>query len=90
MDDKILVNLIHPTDATQILSVKVPRGSTTTWLVAQMIDAGFIPPPGQSGQYKLMDTRSSLQMNDGQTLGAAGVVDGGNIRVMHSTSGAAS
>ncbi len=72
MEDKILVNLIHPTDSTQILSVNVPRGSTTAWLVTQMINAGFIPPPGQSGQYKLMDTRSSLQMNDGQTLGSAG------------------
>jgi len=85
---KIRINLLHPTNPSEILTVSVPQEATASWLVQEMIKAGFIPRANAVGQYKLQDTRSEIQLNDNQTLGAAQIQDGANIRVNHATSGA--
>ncbi|MEV0624165.1 hypothetical protein AB0I81_63410 [Nonomuraea sp. NPDC050404] len=88
MDNKTLINFLHPTNPSQLLSVKVPRDSSAAWLVQQMINAGFIPQASDVGQYKLQDTRSNNLLHDTQSLADAGIQDGANLRVIHATSGA--
>ena len=85
---KIRINLLHPTNPSEILTVAVPQEATATWLIQEMIKAGFIPHANAVGQYKLQDTRTEVQLNDNQTLESARVQDGANLRVNHATSGA--
>lgn len=85
---KISINLLHPTNPSEILTVSVPEESTANWLVQEMIKAGFIPQANTVGQYKLQDTRSEVQLHDNQSLADAHIQDGANLRVNHATSGA--
>jgi len=85
---KIRINLLHPTNPSEILTVSVPEEATAGWLVQEMIKAGFISKASSVGQYTLQDTRTDLQLNDNQTLVSARVQDGANIRVNHATTGA--
>jgi hypothetical protein len=85
---KISINLLHPTNPSEILTVSVPEEATASWLIQEMIKAGFISKANSVGQYKLQDTRTDIQLNDNQTLMSAHIQDGANIRVNHATSGA--
>ncbi len=85
---KIRINLLHPTNPSEILTVAVPQEATASWLIQEMVKAGFIPQANAVGQYKLQDTRTDVQLNDNQTLASARIQDGTNLRVNHATSGA--
>jgi type VII secretion system (Wss) protein YukD len=85
---KIRINLLHPTNPSEILTVAVPQEATASWLIDEMVKAGFIPRANAVGQYKLQDTRTEVQLNDNQSLASARIQDGSNLRVNHATSGA--
>ncbi len=86
--ESVRINLIHPTNMSELLAVSVPTDATASWLVSEMIKAGFIPQPNSVGAYKLQDTRTGKQLNDNQTLASAGVHEGTNLQVTHATTGA--
>jgi hypothetical protein len=86
--DKVRINLIHPTNMSELLTVAVPQDATAAWIVTEMINAGFIPQASSVGAYKLEDTRTGMQLNDNQTLLAAGVHEGTSLQVFHNTTGA--
>ncbi|MFC4588238.1 hypothetical protein [Sphaerisporangium corydalis] len=88
MTKKIRINLLHPTNSAEILSVAVSDTATPKFLIAEMIRAGFIPQPNHVGQYKLRNTRTGHQLLDDQALGAGGVTDNANLSVDHATTGA--
>jgi len=72
---------------SELPAVSVPTDATASWLVNEMIKAGFIPQPNSVGAYKLQDSRTGKQLNDNQTLASAGV-QGTNLQVTHATTGA--
>ncbi|MBB5955821.1 hypothetical protein FHS29_002402 [Saccharothrix tamanrassetensis] len=63
--------------------------ATPVYLVEQLVAAGFIPPASSVGQYKLR-REDGVQLLDEVTLEDAGVVDGAQLTVDHSVTGAVS
>lgn len=88
MDDMITVNLVHPTDSTQILTARVSRTTTPRFFVDRMVDEGILPPPATAGQYTVSRFQDGVHLLPDVPLGECGLPDGATLRVNHATTGA--
>lgn len=87
--DKVTVSFVHPTNPSHTLTAAVSAAATPLYLIDQMVKAGFLTPAEQVGQYKLRNSQTGVQLLDNATLQVAGVVDGTQLAVDHTVTGAA-
>ena len=85
---KVTISFVHPTDSEQVLTAEVSGTATPKFLVAQLVEAGWLSRAATAGQYKLRDARSGTQLLDETSLAQAGIVDGAVLTVDHATAGA--
>lgn len=87
-DQQIMVNFVHPTDSTQVLTATVGRGSTANYLLDQLVRSGFMPAAPHNSAYKLVDPNTHRELGDHQTLAQAGVAPNTTLGVMGAYVGA--
>lgn len=87
-DQQIMVNFVHPTDSTQVLTATVGRTSTPHYLLDQLVRSGFMPQAPSNSSYKLVDPNTHRELGDYQTLAAAGVAPNATLSVMGAYVGA--
>lgn len=86
-EDKVTISFVHPTNPSETLTATITSEATSRYIIDQLIAASFIEPESRVGQYKLRDS-SGMQLLDDVTLIAAGVVDGAQLSVDHTVTGA--
>lgn len=87
-DQQIMVNFVHPTDSTQVLTATVGWASTPHYLLEQLVRSGFMPPAPNNSSYKLVDPNTQRELGDHQTLQQAGVAHNTTLSIMGAYVGA--
>ncbi|MFN0201014.1 MAG: EsaB/YukD family protein [Bacteroidia bacterium] len=78
---EINVSFVHPTDG-RVVSVTMDNSMTGQEVIPELIAANFIPP---SAQGYMLAIKGGAQIQNAQTLAAAGVKEGDTIRVIPAT-----
>jgi hypothetical protein len=87
-DQQVVVHFVHPTDSSRVLTATVGGTATPHYLLAQLVKEQFLTAPGNGAQYKLVDTKTGIELADHMTLADAGLPAEATLNVLHSVTGA--